>query len=157
MALEYRPARPSDVPECFLLRGETRESQISADGLKARGITVGSWIKDMQQGVLLGYVCLAGPKIVGFCFGDKNSGEIAVLALLPAFENQGIGKSLLSLVSHELRALGFNRLFLGCSPDAAIRSYGFYRHLGWHSTHTFDLAGDEILEQFLEGSARQVP
>jgi hypothetical protein len=27
-----------------------------------------------------------------------------------------------------------------------VRSYGFYRHLGWRSTGSFDDRGDEILE-----------
>jgi len=33
-----------------------------------------------------------------------------------------------------------------CSPDSRSSLYGFYRHLGWRSTATFDRAGDEILE-----------
>jgi hypothetical protein len=37
-------------------------------------------------------------------------------------------------------------LFLGCAADPAVRSYGFYRHLGWRSTSTFNEAGDEVLE-----------
>ena len=157
MALEYRAALPDDVPECLVLRGKTRENSISAEGLRARGITVESWAQDIRHGVLPGCVCLADAKIVGYCFGVRESGEVAVLALLPAFENQGIGKSLLNRVAQELAAFGFNRLFLGCSPDPTTRSYGFYRHLGWHSTGTFDAAGDEVLEHFLEKPARQVP
>jgi hypothetical protein len=27
-----------------------------------------------------------------------------------------------------------------------LRSYGFYRHLGWQSTGALDMYGDEILE-----------
>ena len=36
--------------------------------------------------------------------------------------------------------------FLDCSPDPKVRSYGFYRHLGWQSTGALDTHGDEILE-----------
>jgi GNAT superfamily N-acetyltransferase len=153
MVLEYRAALPDDVPECLVLRGRTRENAISADGLRARGITVKSWAEDIRQGTLPGYVCLANGKIIGYCFGVRESGEVAVLALLPEFENQGIGKSLLNRVVQELEAVGFNRLFLGCSPDPSTRAYGFYRHLGWHSTGTFDAAGDEVLEYFTEKHA----
>lgn len=156
MALEYRVVRPDDVPECLILRGETRENSISAKTLKARAITVDSWAKDVRWRTLQGCVCLSGAMIVGYSFGDKGSGEVAVLALLPAFENQGIGKSLLSRVEKEFGALGFNRLFLGCSPDRSTRSYGFYRHLGWQSTGTFDASGDEILERFLQKPMQQV-
>jgi GNAT superfamily N-acetyltransferase len=69
-----------------------------------------------------------------------------VLALLPDFENLGIGRELLNKMVKHLAGFGHTRLFLGCSEDPSSRSYGFYRHLGWHSTETFDPHGDEILE-----------
>jgi GNAT superfamily N-acetyltransferase len=150
MVLEYRAAVPDDVAECLDVRGRTRENAISAEGLRARGITLQSWSEDVRQGALPGHVCLADGKIIGFCFGVRESGEVAVLALLPEFENQGIGRSLLNRVVQELGACGFDRLFLGSSPDPSSRSYGFYRHLGWRSTGTFDAAGDEILEYYIE-------
>lgn len=150
MILEYRAALPEDVPECLDVRGRTRENAISEEGLRARGITLQSWTDDVRQGVLPGHVCLADGRIVGFCFGVRESGEVAVLALLPELENQGIGRTLLARVVQDLKTLGFNRLFLGSSPDPSTRSYGFYRHLGWRSTGTFDAAGDEILEYFVE-------
>jgi hypothetical protein len=56
---------------------------------------------------------------------------------------------LLQLVIDDLRSQGHGRLFLGCASDPAVRSYGFYRHLGWVSTGTTDLHGDEVLELHL--------
>lgn len=41
---------------------------------------------------------------------------------------------------------GHRRLFLGCSADPKVRSYGFYRNLGWVSTGQPDAHGDEMLE-----------
>ena len=70
----------------------------------------------------------------------------AVLALLPPFEGRGIGKELLGRMSRDLAAMGHQRLFLGCSADPTSRSWGFYRHLGWHPTGELDGRGDEILE-----------
>ncbi|MNU11282.1 hypothetical protein D3C72_2590080 [compost metagenome] len=55
---------------------------------------------------------------------------------------------MLNLVVRELQESGFKRLFLGCASDPAVRSYGFYRHLGWTSTGKFDEANDEVLEYF---------
>ena len=72
-----------------------------------------------------------------------------MLALLPQYENRGIGKTLLDLMVRDFERLGFKRLFLGCSADPATRSYGFYRHLGWRSTGTFDAFNDEVLEYYL--------
>lgn len=150
MALEYRVAEPSDVSTCVDIRGRTRENAVSAERLSALGITVASWAESVRRGSLPGYVCLADGEIIGYCFGATASGEVEVLALLPAFENLGIGKALLTRVIETLGNLGFTRLFLGCSSDPASRSYGFYRHLGWQPTGEFDARGDEVLEYFVE-------
>lgn len=144
--LEYRPAQPTDVAECFVIRGQTRENAVSVTRLAALGITGESWSESVQTGALPGFVCRDAARIIGYCFGDRATGEVVVLALLPDFENQGIGRQLLDLLVAKLIHSGRTRLFLGCSADSASRSYGFYRHLGWRSTRQFDRHGDEILE-----------
>jgi ribosomal protein S18 acetylase RimI-like enzyme len=53
---------------------------------------------------------LADGKIVGYCFGVKETGEIGVLAVLPAFENRGVGRALLNRMTQDFRNLGFDRL-----------------------------------------------
>jgi len=123
--LEYRAAVPSNAATCVDIRGRTRQNAVSAERLSAVGITVASWSESVRRGSLPGYVCLADGEIVGYCFGATASGEVEVLALLPAFENQGIGKVLLASVVETLANIGFTRLFLGCSSDPANRSYGF--------------------------------
>lgn len=144
--IAYRPAVPADAADCVTLRGRTRENAVSAERLQAIGITAASWGDDIRTGALPGHVCTCDAQIVGYCFGDSATGEVVVLALLPAFENRGIGKELLRRVVAQLQGLGHRRLFLGCSADPRSRSYGFYRHLGWRSTASFDKHGDEILE-----------
>ncbi|CAN7380761.1 GNAT family N-acetyltransferase [Bosea sp. LjRoot90] len=146
MTIAYRRAVPEDTPACVVLRGKTRENAFSVERLAAAGVTLESWRSAIADGSLPGHVATVGDEIVGYCFGERETGEIVVLALLPDHEGQGVGKALLKLVVDELRALGFARLFLGCSSDPAVRSYGFYRHLGWTSTGTFDDRDDEILE-----------
>jgi GNAT superfamily N-acetyltransferase len=144
--LKYRPALPEDAAECAVVRGRTRQNAASEEWLRSIGVTTESWAENIRSGALPGHVCLVDGIIVGFCFGVRDTGEIQVIALLPAFENRGIGRELLARTSQELASIGHTRLFLGCSPDPASRSYGFYRHLGWRSTETFDAHGDEILE-----------
>lgn len=146
IALEFRPADPADIAECIEIRGMTRENSISSVRLSEMGITLESWSALVRTGSLPGVVCVAERKIVGYCFGDRLSGEIVVLALLPQFENQGIGNQLLGQVVEVLAAQGHARLYLGCSADPRSRSHGFYRHLGWRTTNTFDENQDEILE-----------
>ena len=146
--LAFRRATPQDIPACVALRGLTRENAIPAERLAAMGITAASWAEDVRSDALAGVVGCDGETIVGYCFGDKASGEVVVLALLPAYEARGIGRELLRRLVDHLAALGHRRLFLGCAADPATRSHGFYRHLGWASTGTFDAAGDEVLELF---------
>jgi len=139
-------ARPEDAGECVRLRGLTRENAVSEERLRQYGVTVQSWAADIESGALPGWVARSEGRIVGYGFGAAKTGEVVVLALHPAHEGQGLGSHLLHLVVQELRSLGHPRLFLGCSPDPRVRSYGFYRHLGWKSTGAFDAHGDELLE-----------
>ena len=146
MPLHYRSAVAEDIAECIVLRGKTRENAVPEARLAQLGITVQSWGDDVRSGALPGYLCLADGRLAGYCFGAVDTGEVVVLALLPEFENQGIGRELLQRVIKLLTRDGRTRLFLGCSKDPNSRSYGFYRRLGWRSTGTFDKSGDEILE-----------
>ncbi len=146
MTLTHRPAVPADAPACIALRGRTRQNAVPTDRLAAYGITAASWAEGIRSGATPGHVALHGDVLVGYCFGDRHTGEVVVLALLPEAEGQGLGRDLLGRVVAQLAGLGWRRLFLGCSTDPASRSYGFYRHLGWRSTGQLDAHGDEILE-----------
>lgn len=146
MHLEYRPALPADAQACVTLRGKTAENAFSEEQLRGIGITAESWGNNIASGALPGHVCICDGDIVGYCFGSSKTGEIEVLVVLPAFENQGIGRELLKMAVQQLFALGHSRVYLGCNPDPKVRSHGFYRHLGWRPTGNFDQYGDEILE-----------
>jgi ribosomal protein S18 acetylase RimI-like enzyme len=153
--LHYRLADSADAAECVTLRGRTRENAISALTLASLGITPESWANGIATGRLPGHVCTDDGAIVGYCFGDTDTGEIIVLAVLPQYESRGIGKSLLLQVVECLQSLGHTRLFLACSSDSSHRSHGFYRHLGWRPTGSFDDNDDEILELQLRDSAHE--
>ncbi len=146
MNIEFKPAPPHFAAEYIRLRGLTRENAISEERLRTLGITAQTWANDIRSKVLQGFIAQSGQDIVGYCFGDTASGEVVVLAVGPSHENQGVGRQLLALVVEQLGLLGHKRLFLGCASDSKVRSYGFYRHLGWRSTGTIDERGDEILE-----------
>ena len=146
MPIEYKSATPQLAAECIELRGLTRENPITADALRNFGITAESWAQDIESGRTRGFIALDGAQMVGYSFGDLNTGEVLVLAIRPAFEGQGIGQRLLAMLVELLQGNWHTRLFLGCSPDPAVRSHGFYRHLGWQSTGSLDSHGDEVLE-----------
>lgn len=117
MTITYRQAVPEDTPACVVLRGMTRENAFSVERLAEAGVTLESWQAGIADGSLPGHVATERGKIVGYCFGERETGEIAVLALLPEHEGQGAGRTLLNLVVDEFKALGFARLFLSCSSD----------------------------------------
>ena len=146
MDIDLRPALPEDIADCVDLRGRTRENAVPAERLAALGITVASWSGQVRRGELIGQVAWAGELMAGYAFGDVASGEVVVLALLPAFEGRGLGRRLLQRLVADLQARGHRRLFLGCGSDPALRSHGFYRHLGWRPTGRRDRFGDEELE-----------
>lgn len=136
---------PSDALECVRLRGLTRENAISAERLLRMGISAESWAEDIRSGALRGWVCRSAQAMAGYCYGAAASGEVVVLALLPAWEGRGLGRELLQRVVDDLRGLGHAQLFLGCSTDPGVRSHGFYRRLGWRSSGRLDAHGDEVL------------
>jgi GNAT superfamily N-acetyltransferase len=147
--VEVRSAVPGDAAACLLIRGKTRQNAATPEKLAEYGITAQTWHDDIASGTLSGYVAVTRGSIIGYCYGNKQTGEIAVLALLPEYEGRGIGRELLERTVKHLIRLGHKRLFLGCSSDPATRSHGFYRHLGWKSTGSSDSHGDEVLELVL--------
>ncbi|WP_415777770.1 GNAT family N-acetyltransferase, partial [Kerstersia gyiorum] len=111
------PARPEDTAECLRLRGLTRENAFSPAELQAQGITEASWRAGIESEELIGLIAWAGTRMAGYCFADRSTGEIMVLALLPEDEGHGLGRLLLSQVVEALRHLGRQTLFLSCSSD----------------------------------------
>ena len=149
MTITYPPALAADAEACIVLRTQTRENAVTRAELAAAGITRETWAAGIDAGLYPGVVALDGDVLAGYCFGHRDTGEIVVLALLPQYEGQGVGKTLLNRVVSLLRKQGHSRVFLGCATDPGVRSYGFYRHLGWRSTGVLNDAGDEVLEYLL--------
>jgi GNAT superfamily N-acetyltransferase len=148
MSTQYRSAKPEDIAQCIDIRGKTRENAVPAARLAQLGITLQSWSEEVRSGEMCGHICEFDGQIVGYAFGATATGEVVVLALLPEYEGQGIGKELLQQTMDELKSLGHRRLFLGCSSDPQVRSHGFYRRLGWRPVGRTDKYGDEMLEYF---------
>ncbi|WP_434985434.1 GNAT family N-acetyltransferase [Vreelandella zhaodongensis] len=146
MALHYRKTRSDDVGELFDVRSKTRENPISIDRLAQMGITHAAVAAGIESGDLHGWVCMSQKRIVGFCTGDITTGEVLVLAVLPDFEGQGVGKQLLGNVVGKLRRSGVNPVWLAADRNSAVRAHGFYRRLGWVPTGEVLENGDEILE-----------
>lgn len=145
MRLQYRNTQPADVDQLFVVRAQTRDNPIPLDRLAEIGITPASTRRSIELGQWCSWVAASGDDIVGFCSGDMNTGEVLVLALLPEFEGQGIGRRLLSHVVAELKQNGFSTLWLAADSNSKVRAHGIYRKLGWQPNGESLENGDEIL------------
>jgi ribosomal protein S18 acetylase RimI-like enzyme len=128
--MQYRTIKNKDLPTLFQIRISTRENKLSMDELAQLGITLESMTKALSDNVKE-WLCEIDNNIVGFAMGEKATGEMLVIALLPAYEGLGIGKQLLQRVEEWLFSEGHSKLWLTTSLDQNLRAYGFYRKLGW--------------------------
>ena len=78
-----------------------------------------------------GWLCEVDSRVVGFAMGNRDNGEMWVIAVLKECEGRGIGKQLLRLVEDWLFSEGWNEIWLTTDPNETLRAVGFYRHLGW--------------------------
>jgi ribosomal protein S18 acetylase RimI-like enzyme len=123
----------------------TRENPLSRAALAELGITPDSTSSALINETIVGSVCTSLDRVVGFCSGAVETGEILVLGVLREYEGQGIGTRLLDRVVTCLRNAGAPRLWLAAAADPAVRAHGFYRALGWRATGELTDNGDEIL------------
>ena len=137
-----RAMTPEDLPEIFRVRTATVENTISLQELKRYGITEPSLTKALES-TLKGWVHEHLGRISGFVMGDQATGEIQVLVVLPDYEKQGIGSTLLLQVQEWLFSTGLTKIWLKTTPDSTFRAYGFYQKFGWVPSGKLD-GDDEI-------------
>ena len=146
MNLDIRKAVKEDFDRCVEIRGLTRDNPISREILIEYGVTKEIWEPNIDAGTFEGFVAENRGGVVGYCFGNPQTLEILVLALLPDYEGNGLGKKLLNAMVDRLLEFGLNEVWLAASPDPSLRAHGFYRHLGWRPTELCDQSGDEVLK-----------
>lgn len=129
---------PEDVTASLAMRARTRENAIDLDELReVYGITpqtAAEALRTRQTGFLLE----DRGAVAGFCIGDRPTGEVVVLALLPDYEGRGWGRRLLGLVHEVLIAEGHQTVWLWASSDPAVRATGFYARMGYRPTGESD-------------------
>jgi ribosomal protein S18 acetylase RimI-like enzyme len=136
----FREIVAGDIDGLFALRIKVIENAITMARLAELGITPRS-IHDALGDPLVGYLCEESGGLAGFAMGDLKSGEFAVIAVLPEYERQGIGRTLLKLVEDRLFAAGHGSIWLWTGPNRDFRALHFYRSAGWNET---EVKGDRI-------------
>jgi GNAT superfamily N-acetyltransferase len=126
----FREISEQDVAELIEVRVLTHENHLTREELFSMGITVES-VKAKLKGSYKGWLCSVDNKVVGFAMGDRATGELWVIAVLPAYIGQGIGSKLIILVENWLIESGCKRLWLTTDVDVKLKAYTFYRQHGW--------------------------
>ena len=146
--MNIREIEVGDIPELFRVRIATWHNPDGASELAAMGITNDSVALLIEKGSHKGWLCEDSTEVVGFAMGNRESGEIWVIAVLKSHENQGIGKALLSRVEEWLALCGWEELWLTTDTDDQCRAVGFYRHLGWQDWKIQD--GDRFMRKSID-------
>lgn len=128
--ITYRELQPGDIAAIFEVRIKTWHNPHGAEELLRLGITPESVIA-MLHTSHRGWVAVDAGQVIGFVMGNQQTGEMWVIAVLPDYENRGVGRRLLTLVEDWLWSTGWRELWLTTDPDENFRAVGFYRRLGW--------------------------
>ncbi len=142
----FREIESKDIPDIFDVRLLTNENQVTSEYLAGIGITPKS-IADGLADPLKGWLCEVSGKVIGFSLGNKETGEMMVVAVLPEYEKRGIGEKLMELIQHWLWSCGHDEIWLLATPDPKLRASGFYKKLGWEKAGAGD-DGHEILKLY---------
>ena len=125
-----RPIAISDISETFRVHTATDENRLTSAQLTALGITESS-VSEKLLGSYKGWLCEEQGSVVGFAIGDRSSGEMWVIAVLPTHIRRGIRGALLEQVETWLFSEGCSSLWLMTDVDTRLRAYSFYREHGW--------------------------
>jgi GNAT superfamily N-acetyltransferase len=126
----FREIIERDVPDLFAVRVATRENALTHEQLAGLGIDEGSVLAMLVE-THRGWLCEEDGQIVGFAMGNRENGEMWVIALLPQYEGRGIGAELLTRVEEWLWTEGWEEIWLTTDIDPTLRAYGFYLRQGW--------------------------
>ena len=129
--MNIREITEDDIPALFVVRVATHENQLTLEELASLGVTEET-VKARLRGTFKGWLCEVNAQVVGFAMGDRATGELWVIAILPEYIGQGIGSALLRRVEDWLEANGCARLWLTTDVDPSLKAYRFYRQHGWH-------------------------
>ncbi len=128
--MRFREITKEDIPALFEVRTATDENRLTIEQLTRMGITPET-VREKIAGTFRGWLCEIEGRVVGFAMGNRATGEVWVIAVLPACIRMGIGTELMNRVEEWLFAEGCEAIWLTTDVDPALRAYGFYLKRGW--------------------------
>lgn len=131
---KFREMLVTDIPAAFRVRTSTIENALTMQELTEDFELTPETLTESLKTSAKGWVCECEDEVVGFAMGDSAEHELTVLAVLPHYEGNGIGKRLLTEVESWLFSLGGDEIWLVTAPNSSLRAYGLYVSQGWIPT-----------------------
>lgn len=128
--MNFREITKDDIQSIFAVRVATHENRLTVEELASLGITEET-VKEKLAGTYKGWLCEVENLVAGFAMGDRATGELWVIAVLPEYIGKGIGSALLRRVEEWLKEKGCHRLWLTTDIDRNLKAYSFYLDHGW--------------------------
>ena len=144
--MTYREIVEDDLEDIFTVRVATWHNPNGVEEMTRMGITHDAVRSLMRKNSHRGWLAECEGRTIGFAMGDRETGEMWVIAVLKAFEGKGVGRTLLGLVEDWLFSEGWEELWLTTDLDEGLRAVGFYKHLGWSDWKIED--GDRFMRKW---------
>gem|GEM_PF-2860016 len=129
-SVSLRSLTTEDIDTLLHIRTHTRENPLTLEELRDAGITQMT-LRRYLTTTHRGWMAVVKEVPCGFVIVDEKFGEVWVIALLPEYEGQGIGRRLLAEASQRLFACGHRTILLETSPDMSHRAHRLYAAAGW--------------------------
>ena len=129
-AVKIRLAQQDDIEILFDIRTSVVENHQSREEIAELGITPGS-VAEMLATDCCAWIAEIGERAIGFSIANATEKTIFGIFVLPTFEGQGAGRSLMNAAENWLRSRDIEEIWLVTGNDPTLRAYGFYLHLGW--------------------------
>jgi len=142
----FREATIADIPQIQFVRNAVKENMLSDPALVPD--------KDCEEYMTVrgkAWVCEIEKKVVGFAYVDLKQDNVWALFILPEYAEQGIGKTLHSIMLNWYFSIGKEKIWLGTAPNT--RAETFYRKQGWTET---GLHGKEIKFEMTAATWKQL-
>ncbi len=128
--MNIRVAECSDIDTLFEIRTSVVENHQSREEIAELGIAPES-VAEMLATDCCAWIAEISDRPIGFSIANATEKTIFGIFVLPAFEGQGAGRSLMQVAENWFYSKNIEEIWLVTANDSNLRAYGFYHHLGW--------------------------
>ena len=128
--MNIRIAQPEDIEKLFNIRNSEVENLQNREEIAELGITPESVAKMLTTNCCA-WIAEIENRSIGFSIANATEKTILGMFILPDFEGQGVGRTLMQVAESWLWSQGIEEIWLVTGNDPNLRAYGFYLHLDW--------------------------